>query len=203
MKASEPDERDTKHHLDEDEHVLVVLAVPLVEGVEELEAGRLGVDVDADGGRVGGRRLERVLAGVEAERRQFVGEGVGQEELGAVGGRQLVGARVKVEPAGQRQRRRQLGRRDEAVRRRIGVVARRKVAVVRRHDRVLLALLHVLPVPLADARAARVRQHLHRKGSSSNTSSYRSTHCFVPHQLQLGFLTRFYWFFFLVLLGFT
>jgi hypothetical protein len=41
---------------------------------------------------------------------------------------------------------------------RVGVVAAREVAVVGGNDRVLLALLDVLSVPLADARTARVGQ---------------------------------------------
>ena len=40
----------------------------------------------------------------------------------------------------------------------VGVVTPSEVAVVRGHDGVLLALLHVLAIPLTDARAARVGQ---------------------------------------------
>jgi hypothetical protein len=40
----------------------------------------------------------------------------------------------------------------------IGVVAGREVAVVRRHDAVLFALLLVLTIPLPDARATGVGQ---------------------------------------------
>ena len=49
-----------------------------------------------------------------------------------------------------------LGRADKGVRRRVRVVAAGKVAVVARDDRVLLAGLDVLTLPLADTRAARV-----------------------------------------------
>lgn len=43
---------------------------------------------------------------------------------------------------------------------RIAVVASGKVAVVRRDDAVLGALFHIVAVPLADARTARIGQHL-------------------------------------------
>jgi len=58
--------------LDEDGEVLRVLAVPRLEGGEELEAVRLGVDDDVDRRAVLGRRRVRVLAGVVAARRELL-----------------------------------------------------------------------------------------------------------------------------------
>ena len=67
-----------------------------------------------------------------------------QDEFFSVSALQLLGSRIEVEGSGQGQRDRHFRRRDEGVRGRVGVVAAGEVAVVRRHDRVLLALLHVL-----------------------------------------------------------
>ena len=166
--------------LDEDGQVDEVLAAPLVERLEELEARRLGIDVHLLAGADRRRRLIGVDAGVEAARRQRVAARRLQLELLAAGVGELVRDRVEAQVAGYGERGHDLGRGDEAVRLRVGVVAAREVAIVRGDDRVLLALPHVLAVPLADARTARVRQHhaaelvehfrLHSCNSTSDTN---------------------------------
>ena len=144
--------------LHEDDHALKILAVPGLERFEQLQAQRFGVDVDLDGRRVAGG-LVRLLTSVESARGELVSEGVAQHELLAVGTDQFRSARIEIQGSGQGQRSRQFGGGDEAVSGGVGVVTGREVAVVRRDDRVLLALLHVLTVPLTDAGTASVGQN--------------------------------------------
>ena len=59
-------------HLDQNSEVLQVAPVPRVEGLEQLEARRLRVDVDLDGGIVHRGGLVGVLAGVESSSRKLV-----------------------------------------------------------------------------------------------------------------------------------
>lgn len=72
-------------NFDEHRHVGQVLAVPLVEGFQQLKAVRGRTDVDLDGSSVARRGHVRVLAGVETLSWKFVRKRVGQLELLAVG----------------------------------------------------------------------------------------------------------------------
>ena len=145
--------------LEQDRQLDVVLAVPRLEGVEQLEAVALGWTTTSTPEPSAGGGLEGLLAGVEAG----VGEGLADGRVeahllaGVVGER--VGARVEVERAGQRQGDDRVGAGDEAQRVGVAVVALREVAVVAVDDRVQLRRVEVGAVPLADARAAGVGEH--------------------------------------------
>lgn len=159
-------------HLDENRHVLQITAAPPVEGLQQLQAVALGVDVHLEAAAIGRRVLVGVLAGVEVFDGELVAVGGIQLELLATGGRQEVGLRVELERSSdgergddlkeRRRRRRSSGRTqtrqqdaaaaeahlrggDEGVRGRVGVVPGREVSVEGSDDGVLLPLLHVTP----------------------------------------------------------
>eukprot|EP00053_Salpingoeca_punica_P020385 m.211399 g.211399 ORF g.211399 m.211399 type:complete len:843 (+) comp18318_c0_seq1:197-2725(+) len=145
--------------LDEDLHVLQILAVPAGEGREQLQARALRVDLDRHRGRVGRRRLVRVHAAVKALGGQLCASRVGKLELLAVGAGQRVLLGVEVQAASSDKGGDELRGGDKGVRLRVAVVAAGEVAVVRGDDAVLDTLLHVLAIPLADAGAAGVGEH--------------------------------------------
>lgn len=68
-------------YLDEDGHIGEVLAVPGVEGLEQLEPVRLGVHVYLEFGALAGGRLVCVLTRVESLHGQLRAKRVGQLEL--------------------------------------------------------------------------------------------------------------------------
>src|SRR5262249_56093522 len=115
---------------------------------------RVGGGVGEGGGRGGGEGGggEAGLAGVEA----VVGQLVGRRRLEvhgvAVGTGDAVAHEVDVEPACERHAHDGLGRADERERVSVAVVPAREVAVVRRHDRVAVAHLDVVALPLPAAR---------------------------------------------------
>lgn len=86
--------------LDEDGHVGGVLAVPGVEGGEDLETVRGGGDLNLDSGAVGRRGLVGVLAGVVATVGETSTSGGLELELLAVLVLEAVGQGVEVERAG-------------------------------------------------------------------------------------------------------
>lgn len=86
--------------LDEDGHVGGVLAVPSVEGGEDLETVRGGGDLDLDGVAVGRRGLVGVLAGVVAALGETSASGGLELELLAVLVLEGIGQGVEVEGAG-------------------------------------------------------------------------------------------------------
>lgn len=87
-------------HLDEDEQVLQVVAVPQVEGLQQLQTVALGVDVHAQGAPVGGRVLVGVLSRVEVACGQLVARGRLQFELLSIGGGEVIRLRVEFQGAG-------------------------------------------------------------------------------------------------------
>ena len=145
--------------LEQDRQLDVVLAVPGLEGLEELEPVAVRVDHDLDARSVGGGGLERLLARVEARVGERLADGRVEAHLlaGVVGER--VGAGVEVERARQRQRDDRVRAGDEAERVGVAVVALREVAVVAVHDRVQLRRVEVGAVPLPDAGTAGVGEH--------------------------------------------
>jgi hypothetical protein len=62
-------------YLDKDSEVLEIATVPLIEWLEQLKAGRLGVNVDLNAGAVLRGCLVGVLAGIKSTSGQLVSEG--------------------------------------------------------------------------------------------------------------------------------
>lgn len=106
-----------------------------------------------------GGSLVGVVTGVESSRGKTVTGGRRQEELVAILVLQLVGQGVEAEAAGNGQGDGQIRRGDEGVSRRVAVVATSEVTVIGRKNRVGLALLNILTVPLSDAGTAGVREN--------------------------------------------
>src|SRR3569833_2770724 len=145
--------------LDEDLAVESVLTIPGSEGLQDLEAVRRRRHLHAHGRAVLGGCLVCVLARVVAASREALARGRREQELVAVLVLELVGERVEVEAAGNGHGHDEVGRRHERVRSGVAVVPAGEVPVVRRDDRVRLALLDVASVPLADARAAGIGEN--------------------------------------------
>ena len=119
-------EREKKNFI----RTLEVLAVPLLERLQQLQPVR--ARVHSYRGRVGlvSRGLVGVHPGVEALRRQLVTDGGSQRNLLAVGADERVDLRVEREVAGNGVGGDELGARDKGVRGRVSVVAGGEVAVV-------------------------------------------------------------------------
>ena len=115
-------------------HPEVVLAVPLLERLEELQALALRVDDDLNRRRrpsaFGAWKMESSMSHPLGGIAGAPGGDVKLERL-AVRRLQRVRVRVEVEPPGEREHRRELRGGDERVRVRVAVVALREVAVVR------------------------------------------------------------------------
>lgn len=134
--------------LDENRDVGGVLAVPCLEGLEDLKTIGRGRHGNLDRRPVLGRSLVCVGASVEAVGgKTLAGRGL-ELELVAVLVLEGVGERVEAEGASNRHGGDQVGGGDEGVGGRVGVVTTGEVTVVGRDDRVLLTLLDVAAVPL-------------------------------------------------------
>ena len=109
---------------------LEVLAVPLLEGLQQLQP--VGARVHGHRGRVGRRRrgLVRVHPGVEALGRELVADGRRERNLLAVGADERVDLGVEREVPGDGVGGDELRGGDEGVRGRVAVVAGGEVAVV-------------------------------------------------------------------------
>jgi hypothetical protein len=142
--------------LDKDRHVLSILAVPRLEGSEDLKTVRGRSNVDADASTVLGRSLVSVLAGVIASSRETVTGRRSKLELLTILVLQSVGKRVEVKRAGNRHGNDQIRGGNERVSGGVAVVSASKVTVVGRDNRVGLTLLDVLSVPLTNAGTASV-----------------------------------------------
>jgi hypothetical protein len=142
--------------LDEDGHVLGVLAIPRLERSKDLETVGGRGNIDADAGTVLRRSLVSVLARVVASGRETVTSGRRKLELLAVLVLQGIGKGVEVEGSGDGHGDNQIGRGDERVSSGVTVVSAGEVTVVRRDDRVGLTLLDITSVPLTNARTASV-----------------------------------------------
>lgn len=142
--------------LDQDGKVGGVLAVPSVERLEDLETVRGRGNGNVDLGAV----LRRSLVGVHARvvavgGKTVTGRGL-EHELVAILVLEGVGERVEVESTGDSHGHDKVGGGDEGVGSGVGIVTGSEVTVVRRDDRVLLALLDIATVPLSNARTASV-----------------------------------------------
>lgn len=143
--------------LDQDGKIAGVLAIPGVERLKELETVRGGRDLDVDRGAVGGRGLICVLARTfhllafffRCQSLKYVLVTVGgktitsrllEHELVAVLVLEGVGERVEVQGAGKRHGDNEIGRGDEGVSGRVGVVTASEVTVVGGDDGVRGAL---------------------------------------------------------------
>jgi hypothetical protein len=135
--------------LDEDGQVGGVLAVPGIEGRQELETVRGGRNGDRDRRAVSGGSLVGVLAGVVAAGGESLASGLLEHELLAVGIFQGVLERIKVQGTSDGHGNDQIGRGDEGVGGGVGVVAASEVTVVRRNDGVGSALGDIAAVPLS------------------------------------------------------
>lgn len=144
--------------LDEDGDASDILAIPSIEGREDLETVRGGGDIDLDGLTVLGGSLVCVSAGVIAERRKTVTSGGLELELLAVLALQGIGQGVEVKSASNGEGDDEIGGSDEGVSGRVAVVTTGEVTVVRRDDGVSLTLLDIATIPLANARTAGVSE---------------------------------------------
>ena len=144
--------------LDQDGEILGILAIPWLEATEDLQAVTGRRDRDGDGLAVGGRSLVGVTASVVAVGGKTLAGRRLEQELLAILALQLVGERVELEGAGNGHGNSEVRGGDESVGSGVGVVAASEVTVVGGDDGVGLALLHILAVPLSDARAAGVGQ---------------------------------------------
>lgn len=120
--------------LDKNTSVDNVLAVPRLEGLQELESVRSGADGDGDGGTVSRRSLESVLSGVVALGRELIARGVGELELLAVGTLESVGHGVEGEITSKDHGSDKVRRGNKGVGSGVGIVSTSEVSVVRGDD---------------------------------------------------------------------
>lgn len=120
--------------LDEDGKVFGGLAIPRLEGLEDLKTVRLGVNGDLDASTISRRRLEGVLARVVATRGKLSTVGGGELEFLAISASQSVSEGVKSEATGESHGRDKVRRGDIGMGGRVSVVAASEVAVVRGDD---------------------------------------------------------------------
>lgn len=142
--------------LDEDRDAVGVLAIPGLESSEELQTVTGGGDSDVDGAAVGGRSLVGVTARVVALGGETLSSRRLEQEFIAVLVLQLVSEGVELECTSNSHGDNKVGRSDEGVGSRVGIVTASEVTVVGGDDRVRLALLDVPAIPLTDARTAGV-----------------------------------------------
>lgn len=117
-------------NLDQDREVLGGLAVPRLEGLEELQPVALGVDGNVDGSPVRRGRLEGILTRVVATRGKLVTSGVGELEGLAIGSSKGVGEGVEGEVASEGHGGDNIGGGDKGMRGGVSVVTSGEVTVV-------------------------------------------------------------------------
>ena len=142
--------------LDKDGEVGGILAIPSLETTEDLQTLTLRRDSDSDGLTVSRRSLVGVTARVVALGRKTITRWGLEHEVVAVLVLQGVGERVEFESTGNGHGKDKIGRGDESVGGGVGIVTTGEVTVVGRDDRVGLTLLHILTVPLSNARTTGV-----------------------------------------------
>lgn len=141
--------------LDEDGHVNTVLAVPRLEGLEDLESVGSGETSTSTADRSAGS-LVGVHAGVVTSVGQTLSSGLLELELLTLRILQGVSERVESEVTSNGESGDEIGRGDESVGGRVRIVSASEVSVVRRDNGVLLTLLDVSSVPLTNAGATSV-----------------------------------------------
>jgi hypothetical protein len=142
--------------LDENRQILGVFAVPWLEWLEELEAVRLGVNGDIDGGAVFRWWLERVLSRVVATWGEFITRGIREFEFLAVRALESVRHRVEGQITCKGHSSYDIRGSDECMGGWVGIVTTSEVPVVACDNRVDLALLDVATIPLSNAGSASV-----------------------------------------------
>ena len=142
--------------LDEDRNASGILAIPGLESLEDLETVTGRGDSDVDSGAIRRRSLVGVTTGVVALSRETLTGGGLKLELLAILVLQGIGERVELEGTGDSHGNNKVGGSDEGVGGGVGVVTASEVTVVGGDDRVGLALLNILTVPLSNARTASV-----------------------------------------------
>lgn len=145
--------------LDEDGHVDTVLAVPRLEGLEQLESVGSGRHIDNNLSSVSGRGLVGVHAGVVTSVGKTLSGGLLELELLSVRVLEGVGQGVESQVTGNGESGDEIGRGDESVSLGVRIVSASEVSVVRRNNGVLLALLDVSSIPLSDTGATSVGKH--------------------------------------------
>ena len=116
--------------LDEDGEVRGSLAVPGLEGLEQLETFRLGVNRDLDRGTVLRRGLEGVLARIVSTRRELIARRVREFELLSIRACEGVCKRVEGEGTSECEGGDDVGRGDKGVCSGVSVVTASEVTVV-------------------------------------------------------------------------
>jgi len=137
--------------LDQDWKIGGILAVPRLEWLEDLETVGGWRDGNVDLGAVLWRSLVGVHTRVVSVGWKTITGWRLELELLAVLVLEGVGERVEVEGTSQGHGDNEIWRGDESVGSVVGIVATSEVTVVGRDDRVLLALLNILTVPLTNA----------------------------------------------------
>lgn len=99
-----------------------------------MEAVTLRVNSNIDGDPVHRRRLVCILTRVETTRGELLATRIGELERLAVGASKTVGQWVKAKIARESKGRNDIGRGNEGVRSRIGIIATREITVVRREN---------------------------------------------------------------------
>ena len=117
-------------NLDENGEIGGSLTVPRLEWLELLETIALRVDDNLYGGAVLRRCLEGVLAGVVSARRELIAGGVRELEGLAVRSSKGVSERVEGQVASEREGSDDIGRCNEGVRSRVGVITAGEISVV-------------------------------------------------------------------------
>ena len=117
-------------HLDQNRQILWSLRIPGLERLQQLKTLTRRVHSNRHTSTVFRWRLISVLTGVVSTRRQFVSSRSGESEFLAIGTLQRVCQGVEREVSGKRHGGNDIGRCDECVRSRVGIIAASEVAVV-------------------------------------------------------------------------
>lgn len=120
--------------LDENGDIGGLLAIPLLEGLQELKTVGLGINLDLNGSAVCGRSLEGVLSRIVATGRELKARGRRELEGLARRGGDRVGQRVEGKGTSKGKSSDDIGRGDEGVSGGVSIVASSEVTVVRGDD---------------------------------------------------------------------
>lgn len=120
--------------LNEDREVCGGLAIPGLEGLEELKAVGLRINGNLDVGTVFRGRLEGILSRVVAAGRKLMAVGIGELERLAISTNELVGQGIEGQAASEGESSDNVGGSDESVSSGISIVTTGEVAVVRGDD---------------------------------------------------------------------
>jgi len=142
--------------LDQDGHVVHVLAIPLLEGLQKLKTVGGRGNLDGDLTLLGGRSLVGLLTGVVTAGRELVTVGVGELEGLAIGTDEGVLGGIEGQVTSKGHGSDNFGGGDEGVGLGVSIVTSSEVTVVGGNDGVLGALGDILTIPLTNAGTASV-----------------------------------------------